>query len=792
MKLGRVVSVLAPLLLFGASVTAAVPGDEHWDNQFGPVGVNEVAQTVIMHNNNVYVGGKLTAAGNTRANSVAGYDGTNWFALNKGLVGSPNFTYVFALASDANYLYAGGVFTNADNSGARTIARWDGTTWSSMGSELKGYLYALKMVGTNLYAGGVFTPTASTIACVARWTGASWEYIGGEFGGRFPEVYALETDGTNLLVGGSFTSAGGTPVTNVAAWNGSSWSAVGAGVGSGIVHALLYQAGRLYVGGSFTNTTGPVFTNLAVWDGTGFGPWFNANRRVLDIISDGTNIYVGGEFNVLADQSLARIARFDGANWFPLGAGVQGFGVAASPGVYKMCFGSGGRLYVAGNFNAIGGIGASHAAVWDGMAWAGMGGSKSKGLTHFTGRPDTSLPRGTELFVGGVFTEAGDKVVNSIGRWDGTNWFTLGSGLLGSFSAGVATTARALAFVGADLYVGGNFTIAGGVDAKGCARWNGTDWFNIGDADATVRALAYDGSMLFVGGAFTNIGGINSPGLALHLPGGGWLSLGTLAGGNRAVNAIARDGTDIYIGGNFTSIDAIGLTNIARWNGSSWFPLGNGVNNTVTALIASNGVVYAGGTFTFASGVSVSRIARWNGSSWSALGGGVSGSTASTTISSFLLSGSDLYVTGTFTNASGIYALGLAKWDGATWSAPFGSGLIASPGTANATTLALIGHDLYVGGQFAFAGDKPSMLFGRWNDQKNFYPPPQPRLINPRLTDGQFGFRLAGTSGERYVIESTTDFATWVPRLTNSTPLFDFTDTSTSNAPASAYRALLR
>jgi hypothetical protein len=299
--------------------------------------------------------------------------------------------------------------------------------------------------------------------------------------------------------------------------------------------------------------------------------------------------------------------------------------------------------------------------------------------------------------------------------------------------------------------------------------------------------------MLLVGGNFTNIGGINSPGLALRIPSGGWLPLGALAGGNRSVTAMARDGTDIYIGGNFISINGVGLTNIAWWNGATWLPLGNGVNNTVNALSASNGIVYAGGTFTVAGGVSVNRIARWNGSSWSPLGDGVMGPTTSTTVSSLQQRGGELYVTGTFTNAGGIYTLGLAKWDGSNWSAPFGSGLVANPGTANATTLAWIGNDLYVGGQFAFAGDKPSMFFARWNEQKNFYPPPNPRLVNPRwASDGWFGFRLAGTSGERYVIESTTNFGTWTPRLTNSTTLFDFTDTGASNAPAKAYRAVLR
>src|SRR5437762_14003530 len=64
-------SLLAALLCSGFSTVAAVPGDEHWDNQFGPVGVNDVAQSITVQDAKVYVGGYLTAAGNTRANGIA-------------------------------------------------------------------------------------------------------------------------------------------------------------------------------------------------------------------------------------------------------------------------------------------------------------------------------------------------------------------------------------------------------------------------------------------------------------------------------------------------------------------------------------------------------------------------------------------------------------------------------------------------------------------------------------------------------------------------------------------------
>lgn len=55
--------------------------------------------------------------------------------------------------------------------------------------------------------------------------------------------------------------------------------------------------------------------------------------------------------------------------------------------------------------------------------------------------------------------------------------------------------------------------------------------------------------------------------------------------------------------------------------------LGGGVNGPVYAIAYDNvnGYVYVGGAFTQAGGTAVSNIARWNGSSWNSLGGGVNG-----------------------------------------------------------------------------------------------------------------------------------------------------------------------
>lgn len=135
---------------------------------------------------------------------------------------------------------------------------------------------------------------------------------------------------------------------------------------------------------------------------------------------------------------------------------------------------------------------------------------------------------------------------------------------------------------------------------------------------------------------------------------------------------------DILIGGAFASVTGVAASNIARWDGLAWSPLGTGIQGgEVRALAARpNGDVIAGGDFTLAGGVPVNCIARWDGASWSALGSGVTGSSGMTTGISALavLPAGSLVAGGHFTTAGGVAAANVAQWSGSTWGA-MGSGL---------------------------------------------------------------------------------------------------------------------
>jgi hypothetical protein len=61
-------------------------------------------------------------------------------------------------------VYAGGDFTTAGGIGANSIAQWNGSSWSALGSGIEGQVYALAVSGGTLYAGGSFTMAGTNIS----------------------------------------------------------------------------------------------------------------------------------------------------------------------------------------------------------------------------------------------------------------------------------------------------------------------------------------------------------------------------------------------------------------------------------------------------------------------------------------------------------------------------------------------------------------------------------------------------------------------------------------------------
>ena len=96
---------------------------------------------------------------------------------------------------------------------ANRIAKWNGSAWSALGTEMNGTVYALAVSGTDLYAGGGFlftTAGGGSANYIAKWNGSAWSPLGT---GVDSTVRALAVSGTDLYAGGYFAFAGTTTLS---------------------------------------------------------------------------------------------------------------------------------------------------------------------------------------------------------------------------------------------------------------------------------------------------------------------------------------------------------------------------------------------------------------------------------------------------------------------------------------------------------------------------------------------------------------------------------------------------
>ncbi len=712
--------------------------DSQWMSLGGVAGVgvdSYINAAVVDGSGNLYIGGGFAVVGDINAYSVAKWDGTNWSALGSGVDG-----YVTALAVSGSNLYAGGHFETAGGNSARNIAKWDGSNWSPVGSGLSGSVdvTSLAVSGDDLYAGA--SATDGPGGYVTKWDGTNWSAVYLE-GSPFPygRVDALAVLGGDLFAGGLFVLLGDSAINYIAKWNGTNWSALGSGV-NGAVFRLAVSGNNLLAGGDFTIAGGAAASHIAQWDGnrwSALGAGVDTDVGALAV--SGTDIFAGYSACMMPDEGgFARIARWNGTNWSDLGSGI-GF---SSSALCALAI-SGTNLYAGGAVP-----GAGFIVKWDGTHWPALGPGLNGAVAALTVSENT-------LYAGGYFTAAGDVAANYISQWNGTAWSALGSGMDGAV--------RALAASGSNLFAGGDFTVAGDITVNYVAKWDGINWSALGSgvghsgqlgAYPAVSSLTVAGNNLYVGGSFTHAGGIAAANIA-QWNGTRWSGLGS--GINGPLLALAAAGKYLYVGGHFTMADGIAATNVAQWNGTQWSPLGPGIggqspiDSFVSALAVSGSNLYVGGTFTVAPDGAARHIAKWNGTSWSPLDSGLYGYVAALAVS-----GNDLYAGGTFTMLNSSSAIdNLAKWNGIAWSA-LGSGV-------NAYVDAVVASDadLYVGGNFTIAGGKISGYAAR-----AMISVAPGRLSNPASSPSD-GFRFTfmdASVGAPYRIQSSPslDAGAWI------------------------------
>lgn len=592
-------------------------------------------------------------------------------------------------------LIVGGIFDAVDNTPAAHVAAWDGQSWSNLaGGVTEGHIFervsALAVYNGQLIVGGTFGKAGDVpVNGIAAWDGTEWHPLGQGIYGGFsePEVAALEVYNGRLIAGGAFTSAGDGPANFIAAWDGTDWAPLGVGT-SFAVTSLQSHAGDLFVGGQFTSAGNavPQTAHLAKWDGTN---WHSVgggtNNTVWDFQVFDDALYVGGGFTQVGSTQASFVARWDGSHWSTLDSGTSGTVSALAEHL--------GELIVGGQFQFAGGTNASNIARWDGSSWDALG--EGVGSQAFNTGVRTLTVRGTQLFVGGPFQEAGGETAAGMALWDAETWTSFGGRPFN-------VEPRGLTIFEDNLVVSGYTAPFSSTRQSNVVRWDGIDWTILGgNFDELVWDVGVHNDSLLAFGWFESVDGNPSPGIA-RWDGSAWVGLGSGLGGGYLTAGLCMNTfqDDLIIGGDFTLAGGVAVSHIARWDGSQWHDLDGGIDGDlafVWDLQPFQGGLIAAGEFDTAGGAPVNNIARWDGTAWTPLGSGVTNGFLPSAKALTIYQG-DLIVGGEFTTAGGIPAANIARWDGSQWHA-IGAG-IPDHGV---TALAVYDSKLYAGGQFIFA-----------------------------------------------------------------------------------------
>jgi len=346
--------------------------------------------------------------------------GSNWFSVGSGLNRSVYGLTAFDDGGGAA-LYAVGDFTASGGTSVNHIAKWDGMTWSDLGSGLRA-LYFISLAGFD--------------------------------DGSGPKLFVA---GANINFGGSFTC-------NVIKWDGSNWLPTNTDTDYAYLLTVLdYGSGPTLLLGM---EGPPRYWNGSNWQSIGVGPTIVYALEVYDA-GDGPVLIAGGI--IFYDWFDRGIVQWDGSAWISVGGGMNTNvgGGGTNTNVSSLAVfddGNGPALYAGGNFIVAGGVPANHIAKWDGSSWSAVGDGIDGGVSALTVFDDGS---GLALYAAGAFTTAGGVSANNIARWDGSVWTALGDGVNG----GVETLEEFDDGTGPALFAAGNFTMAGTIPAERIAKW---------------------------------------------------------------------------------------------------------------------------------------------------------------------------------------------------------------------------------------------------------------------------------------------------------------------------------
>jgi hypothetical protein len=325
----------------------------------------------------------------------------------------------------------------------------------------------------------------------------------------------------------------------------------------GRVTAITRIGDRVYIGGAFTSVGGQPHAGLAALDadsGRLVSTWRADVSGVVEALapsSDGTTLYVGGDFSAVGGagrQRLAAVSAATGAvsDWSPGAGGGAVLALAAAAG----------RVYAGGKFTSIGSTRRAH------LAAVSSGGALDPAFDSGVDDPVWALalsPGGEILYAGGSFHAAGGQPRAHLAALSPSSGAASGwDPRVPCPVLGLGATSSAVYVAGGGGRVNGNAVLA--YDAAGGARL----W--AAHTNGNVQAVAPLAGAVYAGGHFSTVNGVlRRKAAALDAASGQLLPWDPHPDSALGVWSLLGGGDSLWMGGDFTTLSGTSQPHVARF-----------------------------------------------------------------------------------------------------------------------------------------------------------------------------------------------------------------------------------